>query len=1357
MNGSIARCAMSLWLAAAVVVCGYSTAGGYEPIPGVVDSAVSSIWDTEEVLVFLEPGQDITAFAQEHGLAVRRALRSDPNAYVLEADTPARARAVVSDMRQRAAKLGPGGRSRVRAVYVNQRVPRVRMAFVPNDPYFHKDTPLIGWPGQWHLINEHTPGLDARVQGAWNRDVTGAGVIIGIVDDCIQTDHPDLSANYVSADSWDFGQNDPYPNPVYTDDQHGISVAGVAAARGGNAVGVTGAAPHAGLAGLRCDFYYGTTASFVDATQYHSSGSNTNIKVKNHSYGIPISFIETAAEEAALETSTLAGTIHCVAAGNSWWDANLNDLQNSPHAICVAALASDGKYAHYSNYGACVFVTCPSSDDDAFGITTTDRTTESRGYNGEEDAFPDPSYTSIFGGTSSASPLAAGVLALAKQVQPNLDTRFAKHLLVRTSDIVDPADASYRSAGGWGTNAAGLHFNHNYGFGLIDADELTQQAAEYTGVTPAATEDTGYKYVNVIIPENDAAGISRTFVVDSGVPVEVIELHLKLEMPTWTSLEAYLTSPSGTRGRVVPTTGPGYAGTLDWTFTTNEFWGENPAGVWTLTISDLSDDVQATWYFYRVITHHGTLLSDGLPGFTLHPVSRDIDPGATATFSVQATGATPLSYQWQKDGDDLSDDGQISGATTNTLQITNCQVSDLGMYGCVVTNSHGQATSDEAALGVGTQFIVESRSGGLNYDHYSETGTFSDSSGKSCAPVTTIGVGSRWASMDVATHGINRAVYSYTPPIDGIYEVFVTWPSTSNTSEAVEHQVTHAAGSTSVMLDQNNVSNPGGPDNWNSLGQYGLQAGETYTVTQTNEQYPDPGSIFRADAVKWELVVPCLSAPTVTAIQPDSGRNDEIIQGVLVTGSNFLSGQTSLRLIAPGEPDIEAANVTVAGDGTSLTCDLDLNGAVAGPRDVIAEVPGCPAGALVGGFTITPAPCDGPPVIYSIEPDAGRNDQLIEDALVRGVNFTPGQTTVSLTRAGQPDIVATDVVVAGDGLSLTCDLDLRWVAAGAWSVVVSKPNCPPAVLEDRFTIYQAPAAVPIDFSEAWDSYATGYEDPTYVARWPLASSIAAARYEVQAAEATSSPNSLKVRKLVSTGIIHDLAPELEAAVPDAIEVLGSDESPLELLYRTYMRSGAVEQADLFVELSKGEVHAPLTNSSTVLPVIAFGMTAGINGVRDRPYFFDGQSWHQVYEIRASDNYNDFYMKVRTEQVDLEGRNRATGSTTLSRAYLGGFDRVTIRTYSNDGTSRAFDDILLYGGSVFALPPLVPGDFDRDGDVDIDDYQVLDGCYSGPTVPYEGDCGAADLDTDNDVDQSDFGIFQRCYSGQNHPANPDCAD
>ena len=71
------------------------------------------------------------------------------------------------------------------------------------------------------------------------------------------------------------------------------------------------------------------------------------------------------------------------------------------------------------------------------------------------------------------------------------------------------------------------------------------------------------------------------------------------------------------------------------------------------------------------------------------------------SFSVTATGTAPLSYQWQKDGVNLTDGGRITGATTATLTITGVMESDEGGYRCVVTNSAGTATSNTAMLTVG--------------------------------------------------------------------------------------------------------------------------------------------------------------------------------------------------------------------------------------------------------------------------------------------------------------------------------------------------------------------------------------------------------------------------------------------------------------------------------------------------------------------------------------------------------------------------------------------------------------------------------------------------------------------------------
>jgi hypothetical protein len=69
-----------------------------------------------------------------------------------------------------------------------------------------------------------------------------------------------------------------------------------------------------------------------------------------------------------------------------------------------------------------------------------------------------------------------------------------------------------------------------------------------------------------------------------------------------------------------------------------------------------------------------------------------------------------------------------------------------------------------------------------------------------------------------------------------------------------------------------------------------------------------------------------------------------------------------------------------------------------------------------------------------------------------------------------------------------------------------------------------------------------------------------------------------------------------------------------------------------------------------------------------------------------------------------------------------------------------------------VPPESPGDFDCDGDVDLDDYEVFADCLAGPEVPTppEG-CSPeqfdqADLEADNDVDLADFADFQAVFTG-----------
>lgn len=89
------------------------------------------------------------------------------------------------------------------------------------------------------------------------------------------------------------------------------------------------------------------------------------------------------------------------------------------------------------------------------------------------------------------------------------------------------------------------------------------------------------------------------------------------------------------------------------------------------------------------------------PVVTRHPVSQSVAQGNVARFTVEARGAAPLSYQWQRNQVNLHDGYKFAGAASSTLDVLNAQPADGGVYRCVVSNDYGSAPSNDAILEVG--------------------------------------------------------------------------------------------------------------------------------------------------------------------------------------------------------------------------------------------------------------------------------------------------------------------------------------------------------------------------------------------------------------------------------------------------------------------------------------------------------------------------------------------------------------------------------------------------------------------------------------------------------------------------------
>lgn len=88
------------------------------------------------------------------------------------------------------------------------------------------------------------------------------------------------------------------------------------------------------------------------------------------------------------------------------------------------------------------------------------------------------------------------------------------------------------------------------------------------------------------------------------------------------------------------------------------------------------------------------------PVITIHPQSQTFCEGGTVMFSAAASSTAPLTYQWRRDGSDLYDDENYSGATAQLLTISPALAVLSGSYDCVITNPAGSVTTNAATLAI---------------------------------------------------------------------------------------------------------------------------------------------------------------------------------------------------------------------------------------------------------------------------------------------------------------------------------------------------------------------------------------------------------------------------------------------------------------------------------------------------------------------------------------------------------------------------------------------------------------------------------------------------------------------------------
>ena len=532
---------------------------------------------SQEWVVKLHPGMNPLAFATQSGARFKRRIRGLPGYAVFS--FPNIAGYSSPEEVGKWLSLLDG------IEWFAHQKPKVRVRY-SGDPATMPNDPSL--PQQWHLGNQDSQTdnnpfpVDLNVASVWRLGYTGKSIQVAVVDDGLDHTHPDLNPNFDAELSFDIREGDSDPYPGHSSLYHGTAIAGVIAARDNGAYGV-GVAPRASLVGLR--LLDGTaTKDYMEAeAMLHNlqdisiySNSWGPASTDKYVYDGPGKLTKEALEKGSEEGRGGLGNIYVWSAGNGGgkgYNSNFNGYTNLPWTIAVGAVRKNGQAPAYSEPGANVLVCAPGEK-----ILTTDIMGQGGGSRTD--------MLSTFGGTSAAAPMVAGIVALMLEANPGLTWRDVQAILARTARKVDPGHPD------WQVNGAGLPVNHQYGFGLVDADEAVNLAKSWDNLPPTKKEARVTDVFHSLEKDPDSMMESRANIPWEGT-VEHVQVTLELQSYDWGELNITLTSPSGTESILATPFQEGEGPEGDplfnthikgWTYMTLRNWGEGAKGEWKLNI-----------------------------------------------------------------------------------------------------------------------------------------------------------------------------------------------------------------------------------------------------------------------------------------------------------------------------------------------------------------------------------------------------------------------------------------------------------------------------------------------------------------------------------------------------------------------------------------------------------------------------------------------------------------------------------------------------------------------------------------------------------------------------------------------------
>ncbi|MCY1079148.1 S8 family serine peptidase [Archangium lansingense] len=529
------------------------------------------------------PASEVMALLGKYGLTLKRELEYARNAYFLSA---------------------PEG--------TGQKVFQIAHELLNEKPVdfchpelIHKVSHRGVFPQQWHLrktdIDGRTVDAHANIEAAWALS-QGEGVTIAIIDDGVDIDHEEFSGSGKIVAPRDVTRGTDDPRPI-GEDNHGTACAGIACAEG--RFGACGVAPRARLMPIRLASGLGSqneADAFIWAADHGADvitccwgpveGRWWNPDDPAHQQNIPMPDSTRLAIDYAIRHGRNGkGCVIFWAAGNGREDVDLDGYASYPKVIAVAACNDSGRRSVYSDFGRAIWCSFPSNDfassppgplnpwPNTPGIWTTDRS-GAQGYNPGRSTRGDAAgnYTNSFGGTSSASPGAAGVAALVLASNPELRWEQVKDILKQCCDRIDPEGGEYDAQG----------HSLYYGHGRLNAAAAVQLAhPPQPGrvVVQTAIQD---------IPIRDLQTARLSVAVADSDPIVAVRIAVDLQHTYIGDLLVTLEPPAstGVSPVVLHSRSGGSMGHLRKTYDAintpglSSLEGKNPQGTWTLVVQD---------------------------------------------------------------------------------------------------------------------------------------------------------------------------------------------------------------------------------------------------------------------------------------------------------------------------------------------------------------------------------------------------------------------------------------------------------------------------------------------------------------------------------------------------------------------------------------------------------------------------------------------------------------------------------------------------------------------------------------------------------------------------------------------------